>query len=78
MTYPRIDDYLSQIQYVSTYSRIRYYLRFIKDVIGSQFVQDYEPDDEVDNEMEATPQDNFVDFQAKCVERGIKPPERMA
>jgi len=77
LTYPEIDDYISQIWYVSPMSRIRYYLKDIKHVLFSMFTEGYEPDAELDEDesLEDRKKAEFEKFQEKCEDSGLIPPE---
>jgi hypothetical protein len=77
LTYPEIDDYISQIWYVSPMSRIRYYLRDIKNVLFGMFTEGYEPDAELDEgeTKEDRRKTEFESLQNECEDSGLIPPE---
>ncbi len=73
LTYPEIDDYLSQISYVAPLCRIRYYLRDIKNLLFSMFTQDYQPNPELDEdetlESRKSDEDNYLLAESKKIDR---------
>lgn len=74
----QIGLYISQIQWVSPMERIRYYLRDIKHVLFSYFIQDYKIQQELDEDetIESVKEKEFEEIKRKAILHGIPPPKK--
>jgi hypothetical protein len=76
MTEIQVQNYISQIQWVSPLERIRYYLRDIKHVLFSFLVEDYQAKEELgeDETVEMIKERELAETQRQAILHGIKPP----